>query len=246
MIQIIVLVLALGIGLPLIARWFASTQPRQVLSGARWAAVALLLLVGLFLAATGRLAGLFAVFGALLLWLQRLSPVLIRVVPWALRRRQAGRTTSGPAPGGGSRLKTRSLDMQLDHASGAMDGYVLRPGAMQGRSLASLPLPALLRLLAACRGDDPDSARVLETYLDRRFGADWVKQDPSPGAGAPRSGGRMSPLEAYALLGLTAGATPAAVKAAHRKLMKRHHPDHGGTAEMAAKLNAARDVLLGA
>ncbi|MGK9166545.1 hypothetical protein KXR53_09630 [Inquilinus limosus] len=240
MIQLLILVLALGIGLPLLARWFATTEPKTVLRGARWGGIVLLAGLGLFLLLTGRLAGLLAVFGALLLWLQRLSPLLIQFAPWILRWHRSRRTAAGPKPGGASRLKTRSLDMQLDHASGAMDGYVLRPGPIEGRSLASLPLSALLRLLAECRADDPDSARVLETYLDRRFGPDWTKQD---GAGVRK--GEMSEAEAYALLGLAAGASPAAVKAAHRRMMKRHHPDRGGSADMAAKLNAARDKLLG-
>ncbi|KGM34985.1 hypothetical protein P409_07110 [Inquilinus limosus MP06] len=239
--QFLILVLALGLGLPLLAGWFANTQPKQVIRSARWGGILLLAGLGLFLLLTGRLAGLLAVLGAAFLWLQRLSPLLIQGLPWFLRWRRSRQTAAGPAPGGASRLRTRSLDMQLDHASGAMDGYVLRPGPAEGRSLASLPLPALLRLLFECRADDPDSARVLETYLDRRFGPDWAKQDP---AGPRRT--EMSEAEAYALLGLAAGASPAAVKAAHRRMMKRHHPDHGGTAEMAARLNAARDRLLGA
>jgi hypothetical protein len=237
--QLLILVVALGLGLPLLARWFATTEPKQVLRGARWGGIVLLAALGLFLLLTGRLAGLLAVLGAGFLWLQRLSPLLIQGLPWFLRWRRSRQAATGPAPGGSSRLKTRSLDMQLDHASGAMDGYVLRPGPLEGRSLASLPLPALLRLLAECRTDDPDSARVLETYLDRRFGVDWARQDP-----AGRRQAEMSEAEAYALLGLAAGASPAAVKAAHRRMMKRHHPDRGGTAEMAARLNAARDRLL--
>ena len=240
MLQLLILVVALGLGLPLLARWFASTSPQQVLRGARWGGIVLLAALGLFLLLTGRLAGLLAVLGAGFLWLQRLSPLLIQGLPWFLRWRRSRQGATGPAPGGSSRLKTRSLDMQLDHSSGAMDGYVLRPGPLEGRSLASLPLPALLRLLAECRADDADSARVLETYLDRRFGADWAQQDPS---GPHRA--EMSEAEAYALLGLWVGASPAAVKAAHRRMMKRHHPDRGGSADMAARLNAARDRLLG-
>ncbi|WP_343713408.1 hypothetical protein [Inquilinus sp.] len=241
MLQFLILVLALGLGLPLLAGWFANTQPKQVIRSARWGGILLLAGLGLFLLLTGRLAGLLAMLGAVFLWLQRLSPLLIQGLPWFLRWRRGRQAAAGPAPGGASRLKTRSLDMQLDHASGAMDGYVLRAGPLEGRSLASLQLPALLRLLFECRADDPDSARVLETYLDRRFGPDWAKQDP---AGPRRA--EMSEAEAYALLGLAAGASPAAVKAAHRRMMKQHHPDHGGTAEMAARLNAARDRLLGA
>jgi len=238
--QLFILVLALGLGLPLLASWFANTQPKQVIRGARWGGILLLAGLGLFLLLTGRLAGLLAVLGAAILWLQRLSPLLIQGLPWFLRWRRGRQTAAGPTPGGASRLKTRSLDIQLDHASVDMDGYVLRPGPAEGRSLVSLQLPALLRLLFECRADDPDSARVLETYLDRRFGPDWAKQDQS----GPRQQG-MSEAEARALLDLPAGASPAAVKAAHRRMMKRHHPDRGGSADMAARLNAARDRLLG-
>jgi hypothetical protein len=237
--QLLILVVALGLGLPLVASWFANTQPKQVIRGARWGGIVLLAGLGLFLLLTGRLSGLLAVLGAAFLWLQRQSPQLVQGLPWFLRWRRGRQTAAGPSPGGASRLKTRSLDMQLDHASGGMDGYVLRPGPLEGRSLASLPLPALLRLLFDCRAADPDSARVLETYLDRRFGPDWARQDP---AGPRRA--EMSEAEAYALLGLAAGASRMAVKAAHRRLMKQHHPDRGGSAEMAARLNAARDRLL--
>jgi hypothetical protein len=56
----------------------------------------------------------------------------------------------------------------------------------------------------------------------------------------------MTHAEAWALLGLQPGAGPEAVKAAHRRLMKLHHPDQGGSTALAARLNAARDRLLGA
>ena len=50
--------------------------------------------------------------------------------------------------------------------------------------------------------------------------------------------------EAYAILGLRPGADAEAIKAAHHRLMKQLHPDHGGTDYFAAKINRARDVLL--
>ena len=55
----------------------------------------------------------------------------------------------------------------------------------------------------------------------------------------------MSRDEALAVLGLSAGATEEEIKAAHRRLIQRMHPDVGGSAELAARINRAKDVLLG-
>ena len=69
------------------------------------------------------------------------------------------------------------------------------------------------------------------------------------GAGArhvppPRSGA-MSRAEAYAVLGLRPGASEAEICAAHKRLMRAVHPDGGGSDWVAARVNQARDVLLG-
>lgn len=50
--------------------------------------------------------------------------------------------------------------------------------------------------------------------------------------------------EARALLGLPADADVQAIRAAHRRLIATVHPDRGGTQALAAKINAARDLLL--
>ena len=52
--------------------------------------------------------------------------------------------------------------------------------------------------------------------------------------------------EARAVLGLSADADAEAVRAAHRRIVAQVHPDKGGTAELTARVNAARDVLLAA
>lgn len=54
----------------------------------------------------------------------------------------------------------------------------------------------------------------------------------------------MSPAEARALLDLDAGADAEAIRAAHRRIIARVHPDAGGSAELARRINRARDVLL--
>lgn len=46
-------------------------------------------------------------------------------------------------------------------------------------------------------------------------------------------------------LGHRPNATKQEIKLAHKKMLMKYHPDHGGSTEMASKINQARDVLLG-
>jgi DnaJ-domain-containing protein 1 len=89
--------------------------------------------------------------------------------------------------------------------------------------------------------DDPDGARLLEAYLDRRF-AGWREADE--GERQRRTGGAMSRREALEVLGLAEGAGAADIIRAHRTLMKKFHPDHGGSTTLAARVNQAKDVLM--
>jgi hypothetical protein len=50
--------------------------------------------------------------------------------------------------------------------------------------------------------------------------------------------------EAASILGVAPDASEAEVQAAYHRLIKRAHPDQGGTAGLAAQLNAARDTML--
>lgn len=124
------------------------------------------------------------------------------------------------------------------------DGTVMA-GPQAGQTLSSLSVPALLGLLDACRIRDPRSARLLEAYLDGRH-AGWrvdAERDRDPRPGRPLDPGAMTQEEAYQILGLERGAPLEEIRAAHRTLMKRSHPDQGGTVEGAARINAARDRL---
>jgi hypothetical protein len=150
----------------------------------------------------------------------------------------------GPQSKKGSTARSAMIEMRLDHATGQMTGWVLA-GPMEGQSLDMLSRPACLELHATCLRDDPDGARLLETYLDRRF-AGWREAAKGQGdAGrAQSSAGVMSEKEAYETLGLAQGASPEEITRAHRALMKKLHPDHGGATSLAARVNQAKDILL--
>ncbi len=153
-----------------------------------------------------------------------------------------------PAGGQSSTVATAFLRMTLDHDTGSMDGTVLR-GQFAGMRLAELDPPRLLALLRECRAEDEEGARLLEAYLDR-LRPDWRDEfaGAQPGGagsgGARPASGNMSVEEAYAILGLSPGADADAVREAHRRLMIKLHPDHGGSDYLATQINRARDVLL--
>ena len=156
------------------------------------------------------------------------------------------RSSAPPTPQGTSRVRAGWLDMELDHDTGAMNGVVLQ-GAFEGRELDALS-EGELRALAAevSAGGDAESVQLLEAYLDRRAPGwrDGADGDEAGGLGAAPRSGPMGEKEAHEILGLAAGASVAQIREAHRRLMKGAHPDAGGSEELAARLNEARDVLL--
>ena len=142
-----------------------------------------------------------------------------------------------------SRVRTAFIEMELDHDSGAMRGRVLA-GQQEGASLDALDSATLLDLFAEIDGD---SRELLAAYLDRRE-PDWrehAQSDAAAGSGTrPARGGKMTEEEAYQVLGIQPGASAQDITRAHRSLMKKLHPDQGGTTYLAARVNEAKDVLL--
>jgi len=143
-----------------------------------------------------------------------------------------------------SRVYSDALMMELDIDSGAMNGMVLK-GSKNGSELNQLDDDALLELYSELV-DWPESHALLETYLDRRI-ADWrdrLNTQSDAGLRTPPGSGAMTEQEAYEILGLPLGAGETEIRQAHRRLMKRVHPDTGGSAALASRLNTAKDFLL--
>jgi hypothetical protein len=95
----------------------------------------------------------------------------------------------------------------------------------------ALPWP-LSSLAAYFDGGRPGRREHTQTDADPRFGA------------RPTTGSKMSEQEAYQVLGVAPGASMTEISRAHRSLMKKLHPDQGGTTYLAARINEAKDVLL--
>ncbi len=123
--------------------------------------------------------------------------------------------------------------MTLDHDSGAMDGEV-RTGRFRGARLSALSPTEVQDLVAEFEAaGDHDSLALLLAWLDRRG---TPHQAPPPS-------GTMTEAEAYRVLGLAPGASVEEVRSAYRRLMRRVHPDLGGSSPLAAMLNAAKELL---
>jgi hypothetical protein len=112
-----------------------------------------------------------------------------------------------------------------------------------GAALDDLDVRTLISLLGEI---DQDSASLLVTYLDRRQ-PNWREHAPDDSAAAngghPSRTSKMTEQEAYQILGIQPGASAQDITRAHRSLIKKLHPDQGGSTYLAAQINEAKDVL---
>lgn len=140
-----------------------------------------------------------------------------------------------------SRVRTAYFEMELDHDSGEMRGRIVA-GRHQGAALEALDVKTLVEMLDEI---DEESRALLVAYLDRRDSgwSEHAQGDAATGRPAASSG-KMSEQEAYQILGLEPGASADDIGHAHRSLMKKFHPDQGGSTYLAARINEAKETLL--
>jgi hypothetical protein len=244
MLPFFVLGIALFIGGYLLVRAFADADPRMLARGIRWFLVVVCVVALVVMTVTGRLGLAVAMAAFLFPLFTRWRAVVSRL-----------KAAAGPAQGQTSSIRTRFLHMHLDHDTGAMWGDVVQ-GPHAGRTLDQMSTEEIRDLLETCRTADPQSVAVLEAYLDRNR-PDWrdagaggnAEQEAAGGDrradGRHRGSSAMTREEAYEILGLEPEAPPEAIKEAHRRLMLKLHPDQGGSTYLAAKINQAKDILLG-
>lgn len=198
--------------------------------------VAVALVVVLTLAGKMHWIGIAAT--GLLVAVRQLLPTLIRLFPMLNSIRSQG----APSQGQSSTVETAVLRMQLDHDSGDLQGEVLQ-GPFKDWLLSEMSREQLAELLDYCRSEDQDSVQLLDSYLQQRFSGEeapfGAEQSPPTGETG------MSRREALAVLGLDESAGDDDIVAAHRKLIQKLHPDRGGNDYLAAKINQAKDFLLG-
>jgi hypothetical protein len=236
MVRVFLAVIAL-VGIALLFHWFLRAEPRQILRALRWGGLAVAAIIAVALVAAGQF--------------QLLYVLAVFLVPWIMRARSLRnrmRTARGPTAGQASEVRTRFVVMQLDHDTGSMDGIV-QEGPFAGKRLSGLRLEDVVSIYRDAWAADRASAQVLQAYLERMHGDAWRpggedSRDNKAEAG-PAGGGTMSAAEARSVLGVGPKATDTEIKQAHRRLMKQFHPDRGGSDYLAARINEAKEVLLG-
>ena len=147
-------------------------------------------------------------------------------------RKSAGQT---------SQVRSTYLEMELDHDSGEMRGRIVA-GRHRGEALERLDVKTLAGLLDEM---DDESRALLVAYLDRRDPS-WSEYAQGHAAAGRAAAGstKMTEQEAYQILGVEPGASADAITRAHRTLMKKLHPDQGGSTYLAARINEAKEILL--
>lgn len=237
----------------LLWRLFVSADPKALARGLRYSGTGLLAVAALSLLALDRVS-LALILGSMAWGLFTRGHVWPGGWPYGWRRPMPHRARTHTQAGQTTAVRTGWLEVELDHETGAMRGRVLQ-GRYKGQALERLSQVAAVNFYREAAPADSETARILEAYLDRTYGTAWraaARGAQSNGAGhgdgrqsRARANGGMSREEAYKVLGINPGASMEEIRTAHHKLMMQNHPDHGGSGYLAAKINEAKDVLLG-
>ena len=236
----LLLFLGVAVGLYLLFRWLSNQPPRVY-----WQLTATLLAIGLLLmVAMGRAHWIMAIFAGILPFIRSIISLLgaIPLLKRALAGIDSSQSTQDSNSAQTSTVQSKYIRMTLEHDSGDIDGEVLE-GSFKGRMLKQLNLDNLLQLLRECQ-DDEESVALLQTYLDREYGDEWQQQAGAQQQQTPSESGNMSYQEALQILGLSSDPSKEQIIETHRRLIQKLHPDRGGSAYLAAKINLAKDTLL--
>jgi len=161
--------------------------------------------------------------------------IRLPILPWYM--------PSGPAETV-KRQKTVATEIYPD-LKGHMDGRFLN-GPFAGRGFASLSAEEQAIASADLVARDAEGHRLFQAYLHGRATGwrDTVNDHPRARQSSQGGSSAMTEQEAYEVLGLHMGAGEDEIRQAHRALMKKLHPDQGGSTYLATRVNMAKDVLL--
>ena len=237
----IILLVALGFILWYLWKYLKglNKKPPQERKAALWQFIFIALFVlTAGLVVTGRAHWLAAAFAGLLPLAKTLMTLGVRSMPLLHLWQRHSNSQFGP------RIKTPYLDVKINLRNGHIDGKVLQ-GEFAEQLLSELDRSKLDQLLDVLRGADREGAMLMQAYIIRRFGpsGQHSQQERNYRQQAPASGS-LTKAEAWQILGLEPGADEATIIKAHKRLIQKLHPDRGGNDYLAAKVNAAKDILL--
>ncbi|MDG0970243.1 MAG: DnaJ domain-containing protein [Porticoccaceae bacterium] len=192
----------------------------------------LLLGISVGLVVTGRMYWVGAAFAALIPLAKTLLSLSFRAFPLL---QMLSRFKSSP-----SQFKTNSLHVTINFSNRKMDGEILK-GTFTGHKLSDLNNGQLDALAADLKINDRESYALLYAYRIRSGNAGSEGQSNFNTDNLSK----LSRSEAYRVLGLDEKASKEEIIKAHKRLMQRLHPDRGGSDYLAAKINAAKDILQG-
>ncbi len=236
------------IGVIVLFQGFVSANPAKLAVTVKRAGAAFLMAFAVAMLLTGRFVVALPLFAFALMLA---GPTAGRYAAWVKPFLGAWGGLFGAIGGGAkargrrSTVRSAALEMELDHDTGTLSGRVLA-GRYEGFDLARLSVEDLLALWREI-GGDPESRSLLEAYLDRRAPVwrEHAQEDTAARQGGAARSGAMTDEEAYQVLGLRPGASETEVREAHRRLVKAVHPDLGGSGFLTAKINEAKDRLIG-
>jgi len=235
----ILIILAVAVAGYLLYKLYFKQLLEQGKSGKMQIGLILMGLVLIVMVAMAKAPAFFALIGAAMTQAMRFAPLMIKYAPWLAKSMGINLPNIG-----GSTIRTKSLLVSMDSKTGSITGTVLS-GEHNGKLLSELEDEQLLQFYAQCRSSDPEAVQLLETYIvrERKHLSGGHQEGSSSSASSPIDH-EMSIREACDILGVKSDATKEAVQQAYRLLMKQLHPDRGGSNYLAAKVNAAKDILL--